>query len=64
MRDTLSPNTHRYTGQERDAETGNDYMHYRFYGSNMGRFMKPDNISGTWPIPKAGTCTHMSMGTR
>jgi len=29
-----------------DFESGRDYMHYRFYGSNMGRFMKPDNIMG------------------
>jgi RHS repeat-associated protein len=41
-----SVNTHRFTGQERDVETENDYMHYRFYGSNMGRFMKPDSIMG------------------
>ena len=40
-------NTHRFTGHERDASTGYDYMHYRSYGSNIGRFMKPDNITGT-----------------
>jgi RHS repeat-associated protein len=40
-------NTHRFTGHERDANTGYDYMHYRSYGSNIGRFMKPDNITGT-----------------
>jgi RHS repeat-associated protein len=39
-------NTHRFTGHERDASTGYDYMHYRSYGSNLGRFMKPDNITG------------------
>ena len=39
-------NTHRFTGHERDANTGYDYMHYRSYGSNLGRFMKPDNITG------------------
>jgi RHS repeat-associated protein len=37
-------NTHRFTGHERDASTGYDYMHYRSYGSNIGRFMKPDNM--------------------
>jgi RHS repeat-associated protein len=36
-------NTHQYTGHERDQASGMDYMHYRFYGSNLGRFMKPDN---------------------
>ncbi|HNT18243.1 MAG TPA: RHS repeat-associated core domain-containing protein [Acidobacteriota bacterium] len=39
-------NTHRFTGHERDKNTGYDYMHYRSYGSNIGRFMKPDNITG------------------
>jgi len=39
-------NTHQFTGHERDANTGYDYMHYRSYGSNIGRFMKPDNITG------------------
>ncbi|HNT18235.1 MAG TPA: carboxypeptidase regulatory-like domain-containing protein [Acidobacteriota bacterium] len=39
-------NTHRFTGHERDKATGYDYMHYRSYGSNLGRFMKPDNITG------------------
>ncbi len=23
-----------------------DYMHYRYYGSTMGRFLKPDNVDG------------------
>ena len=31
-----------FTGQEHDAETGNDYFNARFYGSNMGRFISPD----------------------
>ncbi len=42
-----SGNTHKFTGQERDTFTGNDYMHYRFYASSMGRFMRPDNVSGS-----------------
>jgi RHS repeat-associated protein len=28
-------------------------MHFRFYGSNMGRFMKPDNISGNMANPQS-----------
>jgi RHS repeat-associated protein len=38
-------NTHKFTGHERDRATGYDYMHYRSYGSNIGRFMKPDDGS-------------------
>ena len=30
-------------GHERDAETGNDYMHFRFFSASMGRFQKPDS---------------------
>ncbi|HQO21350.1 MAG TPA: carboxypeptidase regulatory-like domain-containing protein, partial [Acidobacteriota bacterium] len=40
-------NTHQYTGHERDKATGYDYMHVRYYGSNIGRFMKPDNVTGS-----------------
>jgi RHS repeat-associated protein len=29
----------RYTGKERDTESGNDYFEARYYSSNMGRFM-------------------------
>jgi len=32
----------RYTGKERDAESGLDYFGARYYGSNMGRFSSPD----------------------
>jgi len=40
-------NSHKFTGHERDATTGYDYMHFRYYGSNIGRFMKPDNVTGS-----------------
>ena len=36
-------NTHKFTGHERDIETGNDYMHFRFFSASMGRFQKPDS---------------------
>jgi RHS repeat-associated protein len=32
----------RYTGKERDAESGLDYFGKRYYGSSMGRWMSPD----------------------
>jgi RHS repeat-associated protein len=34
----------RYTGKERDAESGNDYFGARYYGSSMGRFLSPDPL--------------------
>ncbi|MCX7829817.1 MAG: RHS repeat-associated core domain-containing protein [Acidobacteria bacterium] len=41
MRDSL---LNRFTGQEKDEMTGYDNMHFRFYASSMGRFLKPDNV--------------------
>jgi RHS repeat-associated protein len=32
----------RYTGKERDTESGNDYFGARYYANSMGRFMSPD----------------------
>jgi RHS repeat-associated protein len=32
----------RYTGKERDTESGLDHFEFRSYGSNMGRWMSPD----------------------
>ncbi len=32
----------RYTGKERDTESGLDYFGARYYASTMGRFMSPD----------------------
>lgn len=34
------------SGKERDSETGLDYFGARYYGSNIGRFLSPDEFSG------------------
>lgn len=34
----------RFTGKERDAESGNDYFGARYYASSMGRFLSPDPV--------------------
>ena len=39
--------TSRYTGKERDAESGLDYFGARYYASSMGRFMSPDPVFAT-----------------
>ena len=39
----------RYTGKERDTESGLDLMGARYYGSTMGRFMSPDPV---FPSPE------------
>jgi RHS repeat-associated protein len=46
-------NTHQFTGHERDQASEYDYMHFRFYGSTMGRFMKPDTILGNLANPQS-----------
>ncbi|HNQ79348.1 MAG TPA: RHS repeat-associated core domain-containing protein, partial [Acidobacteriota bacterium] len=51
--DLPSPNSHKFTGHERDQSTGYDYMHFRYYGSNIGRFMKPDKIGGQAGDPQS-----------
>jgi RHS repeat-associated protein len=34
----------KFTGKERDGETGNDYFGARFYTSSFGRFISPDPL--------------------
>jgi RHS repeat-associated protein len=41
----------RYTGKERDTESGLDYFGARYYASNMGRFMSPDWAAKAEPVP-------------
>ena len=42
----------RYTGKERDTESGNDYFSARYYASSMGRFMSPDPMGGHYENPQ------------
>jgi RHS repeat-associated protein len=42
-----------FTGKERDAESGLDYFGFRYYGSNMGRFMSPDLGADVFALPFA-----------
>jgi RHS repeat-associated protein len=40
---TISDQKFKFTGKERDSETGLDYFGARYYGSNMGRMLSPDS---------------------
>jgi len=51
--DLPSPNSHKFTGHERDQSTGYDYMHARYYGSSIGRFMRPDPVGGNPGNPQS-----------
>ncbi|MGE0407041.1 MAG: RHS repeat-associated core domain-containing protein [Candidatus Korobacteraceae bacterium] len=39
-------NHYKFTGKERDAETGLDYFGARYHSSTMGRFVSPDEYDG------------------
>jgi RHS repeat-associated protein len=38
-----SSDPYKFTGKERDTESGNDYFGARYYGSSMGRMLSPDS---------------------
>jgi RHS repeat-associated protein len=41
-----SSNSYKFTGKERDSESGLDNFGARYFGSSMGRFMSPDSLGG------------------
>jgi RHS repeat-associated protein len=43
---------YKFTGKERDSETGNDYFEARFNSSTLGRFLSPDPLSGHQEDPQ------------
>ncbi len=48
----ITTNHYKFTGKERDTESGMDYFGARYYGSSMGRFMSPDFTGvGSDPVP-------------
>lgn len=46
-------NHYKFTGKERDAESGNDYFGARYYENSFGRFMSPDWSAKAEPVPYA-----------
>lgn len=42
------PQNYKFTGKERDSESGLDYFGVRYYSSNVGRFSSPDSIANDW----------------
>jgi RHS repeat-associated protein len=47
------PQAYKFTGYERDPETGLDYAITRYYNSRLGRFMSPDQLGGTVLNPRS-----------
>ncbi len=49
----VSSKAYKFTGKERDTETGLDYFGARYFGSSMGRFLSPDWSDDPEPVPYA-----------
>jgi RHS repeat-associated protein len=48
---TVGTNNYKFTGKERDSESGLDYFGARYYSSNLGRFITPDWDEHPEPVP-------------
>lgn len=48
-----APFAHKFTGKERDSESGLDMFGARYYGSSLGRFMTPDWAAKPTAVPYA-----------
>jgi len=47
------PQNYKFTGYERDSETGNDYAFARYYNPRLGRFMSTDPLGGRTGDPQS-----------
>src|SRR5215510_7639182 len=54
-------NHYKFTGKERDSETGLDYFGARYYGNWLGRFLTPDWSQVIVPIPYADLSDPQSL---
>jgi RHS repeat-associated protein len=47
LQTTACPPNYKFTGYERDTETGLDYAFARYYSSSLGRFLSTDPLGGS-----------------
>ena len=52
---------HKFTGKERDTESGLDYFGARYYGSALGRFVAPDSAAKPMAVPYADFADPQSL---
>jgi RHS repeat-associated protein len=50
---TTCASNYKFTGYERDSETGLDYAFARYYNSRLARFMSPDPLGGDSADPQS-----------
>ncbi|MBI2682256.1 MAG: RHS repeat-associated core domain-containing protein [Acidobacteriales bacterium] len=53
LTDLLPKQNYKFTGKERDTESGLDYFGARYYASRMGRWLTPDWANGAEAVPYA-----------
>ena len=51
--DAHDASRYKFTGKERDAESGLDYFGARYYASTLGRWLSPDWSAVPVPVPYA-----------
>ncbi|HET6844915.1 MAG TPA: RHS repeat-associated core domain-containing protein [Candidatus Angelobacter sp.] len=54
-------NHYKFTGKERDSETGLDYFGARYYGNSLGRFITPDWAAKATAVPYADFADPQSL---
>jgi RHS repeat-associated protein len=52
---------YKFTGKEKDSESGLDYFGARYYASNMGRWMSPDWSASPEAVPYADLANPQSL---
>jgi len=57
----MGTNHYKFTGKERDDESGLDFFGARYYGSSSGRWMSPDWSAKQEPVPYAKLNNPQSM---
>lgn len=58
---TTDPNHYKFTGKERDTESGLDYFGARYYSSSMGRWMNPDWADKPEAVPYSDLVNPQSL---
>jgi RHS repeat-associated protein len=58
---TADPNHYKFTGKERDSESGLDYFGARYYASSMGRWMSPDWADKPEAVPYSDLTNPQSL---